>query len=144
MENTITLKSRENTTMHPMYPWPTFNNYLFFFFLINFICSHYFLFLCSILKQIPGSRVLDPVLMCGSQGRGQISPHIQAILWTPGIVLQFNSIMTLPEIVSYTTEGFSPRRLSPNFRWQSLKPSLLPILLTNQLQIGGPHDFFLG
>lgn len=80
MENLLTLNSKEKIVS--VYLWPIQNLSVFFQFVLSI--STTFLPLWSILKEIPGIRVLDPVIV---YDRAQISTHIQAILWTPAGVL---------------------------------------------------------
>jgi len=69
--------------MYPYVPMTYLQQLPVFFQFVSSISTTVFP-LWSILKQIPGIRVLDPVPVCD---RGQISTHIQAILWTPAGVL---------------------------------------------------------
>lgn len=85
MENVIPLKSREDTTTYPYVSITYLQQLPVIFQFVSFIFIA-FSHLWSILKGIPGVRILGLILVCGGGGEW-ISTHIQAILWTPACVL---------------------------------------------------------
>ena len=119
-------------------------------FILSFPKLHVYVsqgFLANLTSLTPTKVVLNPIPMCVCQGVGgkivsYNNNNSQMPARCPTIKLNYDTIY--PERASESTgQGLSPTRLLSTSN-VNLKPRLLLVLLTDQLQIGGFHDPLLG